>query len=118
MPRRTFRVPHAKVAKDAKETSRLAELSRSATGGKASFAVIKSKTRTILLLTARTRGGANLHANGAVIGPGFGQGAVAPAMRGMLDIGNVFGKGFVSQGRDVHFLGPDVSANVVWFHGK
>jgi len=37
-------------------------------------------------------------------------------MGSVLNIGNVFGKGFVRQCRDVHFLGPDVSANVVWFH--
>jgi hypothetical protein len=37
-------------------------------------------------------------------------------MRSVLDVGYVFGKGFVGQGRDVHFLGPNVAANVVWFH--
>jgi hypothetical protein len=59
-----------------------------------------------------------LHADGAIVRAGFGQGAITPAMGSVLDIGYVFGKGFVGQRRDVHFLGPNVAANVVWFHGK
>jgi hypothetical protein len=37
-------------------------------------------------------------------------------MGSVLDVGDVFGKSFVGQGRDVHFLGPNVAADVVWFH--
>jgi hypothetical protein len=37
-------------------------------------------------------------------------------MRGVFDVGNILGKRFVRQGRDVHFLGANVAANVVWFH--
>jgi hypothetical protein len=37
-------------------------------------------------------------------------------MGSVLDVVYVLGKGFVGQGRDVHFLGPNVAANVVWFH--
>jgi hypothetical protein len=37
-------------------------------------------------------------------------------MRGVPDVGDIFGKGFVSERRDVHFLGPNVAADVVWFH--
>jgi hypothetical protein len=72
----------------------------------------------MLFLKARAAGGAGLHSNRAIIGAGLSQCAVTPAMGSVLDIGNVFGKGFVGQGRDVHFLGPNVSANVIWFHGK
>jgi hypothetical protein len=69
-----------------------------------------------LFFKARARRGASLHSHRPVIRAGFGQGAVAPAMRGVLDIGYVFGKSFVGQGRNVHFLGPNVAADVVWFH--
>ena len=72
----------------------------------------------MLFLKARATGSAGLHSNGAVVWAGFGQGTVAPAMGSVLDIGDVFGKCFVGEGRDVHFLGPNVAANVVWFHGK
>ena len=37
-------------------------------------------------------------------------------MGSVLDVGDVFGKGFVGERRDVHFLGPNVAADVVWFH--
>jgi len=57
-----------------------------------------------------------LHSDRTIIGTSLGEGAVAPAMGSVLDVVYVFGKGFVGQGRDVHFLGPNVAANVVWFH--
>jgi hypothetical protein len=70
----------------------------------------------MLILKARAAGSAGLHSDGAVVRAGFGQRAIAPAMRSVLDVGNVFGKGFVREGRDVHLLGPNVAADVVWFH--
>jgi hypothetical protein len=72
----------------------------------------------MLLLKARAAGSAGLHSDWPVVGAGLGQCAVAPTMGSVVDVGNVFGKCFVRQGRDVHFLGPNVAANVVWFHGK
>jgi hypothetical protein len=72
--------------------------------------------QSLLLLKARAAGGAGLHSDRAVIRAGFGQRTVAPAMGSVLDVIYVLGKGFVGQGRDVHLLGPDVAANVVWFH--
>jgi hypothetical protein len=69
-----------------------------------------------LFLKARATCGAGLHSYGTIVGTSLGEGAVAPAMGSVLDIGNVFGKGFVCQGGDVHFLGPNVAANMVWFH--
>jgi hypothetical protein len=70
----------------------------------------------MLLLKARAGRRARLHADRAIIRPSFSQSTVAPAMGSVLDVGYVLGKGFVGQGRDVHFLGPNVAANVVWFH--
>jgi hypothetical protein len=72
----------------------------------------------MLFLKARAAGRTGLHSHRAVVWAGFGQGAVAPTMGSVLDVGYVFGKSFVGQGRDVHFLGPNVAANMVWFHGK
>jgi hypothetical protein len=39
-------------------------------------------------------------------------------MRSVFDVGNILGKRFVRQGRDVHFLGANVAANVIRFHKK
>jgi hypothetical protein len=72
----------------------------------------------MLFLKARAAGGAGLHADGPVVWPGFRQGAITPAMGSVLDVGNVFGKSFVGERRDVHLLGANVAANVVWFHGE
>ena len=69
-----------------------------------------------LLLKARAGGRAGLHSDRTVVRAGFGEGAIAPAMRSMLDIRDVFGKGFVRKGWNVHFLGANVTANVVWLH--
>src|SRR5580765_661510 len=70
----------------------------------------------MLFLKARATGNAGLHSDGSIIRTGFGEGAVAPAMGSVLDVGFVFGKCFVGQGRDVHFLRPNMAANVIWFH--
>jgi len=72
--------------------------------------------KKMLFLKARADISADLHTDRTVVRAGFGQGAVAPAMGGVLDIGYVFGKGFVRQGRYVHFLGANVAANVIGFH--
>jgi hypothetical protein len=37
-------------------------------------------------------------------------------MGSVLNVSDVFGIGFVGQGRDVHFLGANVAANVIRFH--
>jgi hypothetical protein len=39
-------------------------------------------------------------------------------MGSVLDIVYVFGKSFVGERRDVHFLGANVAANVIRFHRK
>lgn len=72
----------------------------------------------MLFLKARTVRRASLHSDRTIIGAGFGQRTVAPAMRGVLDVGNVFGESFVGEGRDVHFFGPNVAANVIGLHRK
>jgi hypothetical protein len=72
----------------------------------------------MLFLKARAAGSAGLHSDGAVVWASLGQSAVTPAMGSVFDVGDVFGKSFVGQRRNVHFLGPNVAANVVWFHGE
>jgi hypothetical protein len=71
-----------------------------------------------LFLKTATPRSTSLHSNGAIIGAGFGEGAVAPAMGSVFDVVDVLRKGLMRQGRDVHFLGANVAANVVRFHGK
>jgi hypothetical protein len=74
------------------------------------------KPKTNLFLKARACVRAGLHANGPIVGTGFGESTVTPAMWSVFDVGDVFGEGFVGEGRDVHFLRTNVAANVIWFH--
>jgi hypothetical protein len=37
-------------------------------------------------------------------------------MGSVFDIVDILRKGLMRQGRDVHFLGANVAANVVWLH--
>jgi len=60
----------------------------------------------------------SLHSNGPIVWAGFGEGTVAPAMGSVFDVVDVLRKGLMRQGRDVHFLGANVAANVVRFHVK
>jgi len=70
------------------------------------------------ILEAGSAIGACLHSHGAVVRASFSESAVAPAMGSMLDVENIFWESFVGEGRDVHFLGPNVLANVIGLHTK